>query len=129
MSKARKATTSKEKKSKWKKPGDKQATSKAEKQATLRAAEEQKIEPMIDDLPQKPSDKLAAIVGAGPLSLRQANQIVWAYVQRMGFQDNEHRHMIRVKPMDGKEKPLKELIGEKPISMFEMTEKLRKHLS
>jgi chromatin remodeling complex protein RSC6 len=86
------------------------------------------IKPMVDDLPQKPKAKLALIVGPGPLTLRQTSQLVWAYVQRNGFQDREQPHMIRIKAERGKAQPLKDIIGEKPISMFELTEKLREHL-
>ena len=98
-------------------------------QMVAAAPEMPTIEPMVDDLPQTPSDKLALIVGTGPISLRQANQIVWAYVQRKGFQDTVHKHMIHVQAKGKREEPLKGIVGENPISMFELTEKLRKHLS
>src|SRR5687768_10954884 len=103
-----------------KEPGKKKAPSKM--------AEPPPIEPMIDDLPQKPTDALARIVGSGRMSLRQANQRVWAYVQSNGYQDRERPHMLHVKPVRGKEEPLKAIVGEEPISMFELTEKLRRHL-
>jgi DNA topoisomerase-3 len=86
------------------------------------------IATMDHDLPQKPTGALALIVGQGPLSLRQANQQVWAYVQRNGFQDREQPHMVRIKAVPGKKEPLKDIVGDEPISMFELTEKLRKHL-
>jgi len=100
----------------------------AKNKATSKAAEAPPIKPMVDDLPQKPTVALARIVGSGRMSLRQANQLVWAYVQRNGYQDRARPHMLHVKPVHGKEEPLKAIAGEQPISMFELTEKLRRHL-
>ena len=115
-------TKGKSKRSKAK-PGKEPVKAKAPK-----ATEAPAVKPMVDDVPQKPSDALAAIVGPGHFSLRQANHLVWAYVQRNGFQDREQPHMIRIKEVRGKAELLKAIVGGERISMFELTDKLRKHL-
>jgi chromatin remodeling complex protein RSC6 len=125
MAKPRDASTAKGKK---KRPG-KKVKERQESSNSRPPEETPKIAPMVDDVPQTPSAKLAVIVGKGPLTLRQANQIAWAYIQRKGLQDQEQKHMISARTAGGVDRALKDIIGEKPVSMFELTEKLRKLLS
>lgn len=47
---------------------------------------------------------------------------VWAHIKKHGLQDENRRRIIYP------DNVLSELIGEKPIDMFEMTRKISKHI-
>jgi chromatin remodeling complex protein RSC6 len=90
-------------------------------------APSQTVQPMVDDVPQKPSDELAVIVGKHPISLRDANRIVLHYVQRKGLQDKEDARMVTVKA--GANEPLQDVVGKRSFSLIEMTQALRRNLT
>jgi upstream activation factor subunit UAF30 len=70
----------------------------------------------------KPSDKLAAIVGAAPLPRTQVVKKIWAYIKKHDLQNPKNRRNILA---DSK---LKEVFGKLEVSMFEMTKLISKHL-
>lgn len=71
----------------------------------------------------KPSAALAAVVGAGPLLRTDVAQKLWAYILLNDLKDPKNKRMINC---DAK---LKEIFGKAQISMFDMSEKIGKHLS
>jgi chromatin remodeling complex protein RSC6 len=83
---------------------------------------------MIDDQPQTPSAKLAAVIGNAKTTFRQANRKVWRYVLRKGFRSEQDRRMIEIKEKPG-DQPLTELFGKTSLSMFEMSRRLRGELA
>jgi upstream activation factor subunit UAF30 len=70
----------------------------------------------------KPSEKLAAIVGASPLPRTQVVKKIWAYIKKNDLQNPKNRRNILA---DSK---LKEIFGKLEVTMFEMTKLISKHL-
>ena len=73
--------------------------------------------------PLRPSNELAAVVGAGPLPRGEAVRKVWAYIKRHGLQDPKDRRQILA---DAKLEPV---FGKKRVTMFEMNKHLARHLT
>ena len=74
--------------------------------------------------PMKPSEKLAAVIGAAAQPRTQVTKKLWAYIKKHGLQDKTKRTMINA------DANLKAVFGGKgKVSMFEMTKLVNKHLS
>jgi upstream activation factor subunit UAF30 len=74
--------------------------------------------------PVKPSDTLAAVVGATPIPRTEVTKKLWAYIKKNGLQDKVNKRNINA---DDKLKAV--FGGKKTVSMFEMTKLVGKHLS
>jgi chromatin remodeling complex protein RSC6 len=72
----------------------------------------------------KPSDALAAVVGADSLSRGKVVSKVWAYIKQHGLQNPENKRVIVA---DDKLRPI--FHGKDSVDMFEMNKHLAKHLS
>ncbi len=70
--------------------------------------------------PWKPSEALAAIVGAAPLPRTEVVKKMWQYIKKNGLQDKRNINT---------DDRLKALFGKKTITMFEMNSYLSKHLT
>ncbi len=70
----------------------------------------------------KPSDKLAAVVGAAALPRTQVVKKIWQYIKKHDLQNPKNRRNILA---DSK---LKEIFGKAEVTMFEMTKLISKHL-
>jgi upstream activation factor subunit UAF30 len=72
--------------------------------------------------PLKPSEELAAVVGAGELARGEAVSKVWAYIKANKLQN----------PKDGREiladDKLRKVFGKDKVTMFEMNKHLAQHL-
>ncbi|MCC7405455.1 MAG: SWIB/MDM2 domain-containing protein [Bdellovibrionales bacterium] len=124
MAKKKKKATKKTAKKATKK-ATKKAAKKATKKATKKAAKaktKRKPNPAFMK-PLKPSNALAAVVGASPLPRTEVVKKLWAYIKRNNLQDTKNRRNINA---DDK---LMGLFGKKTVSMFEMTKIVNKHLS
>ena len=79
--------------------------------------------PSAHQQPLTPSKDLAAIVGAGTLTLGEVVSKVWAYIKSNKLQN----------PKDGREiiadEKLKKIFGKPSVTMFEMNKHLAQHLS
>jgi chromatin remodeling complex protein RSC6 len=74
--------------------------------------------------PMKPSDKLAAVIGAAPMPRTEVTKKLWIYIKKNGLQDKANKRMINA------DEALKAVFGGKPVvSMFEMTKLVSRHLS
>ena len=73
--------------------------------------------------PMKPSDMLAAVVGAAPQPRTEITKKIWQYIKRKGLQDKKERRMINA------DAALKPIFKKDQVSMFEMTKLVNKHLS
>jgi chromatin remodeling complex protein RSC6 len=73
--------------------------------------------------PLKPSEQLAAVVGAGTMARGQVVSKVWEYIKAHKLQN----------PDDGREiiadEKLKKVFGKDKVTMFEMNKLLAQHLS
>ena len=74
--------------------------------------------------PMKVSDKLAVIVGRGPMPRTEVTKKLWAYIKKNNRQDPKNKRNII--PDDA----LAQVFGtKKTINMFEMTKLVSSHLS
>ena len=74
--------------------------------------------------PMQISEKLAAVVGQGPMPRTEVTKKLWNYIKKQGLQDPKNKRNII--PDDKLEK----VFGtKKPVNMFEMTKLVSKHLS
>ena len=73
--------------------------------------------------PLKPSDELAAVVGAGPLPRGEVVSKVWDYIKSNNLQNPENRREILA---DDK---LRKVFGKDKVTMFEMNKHLARHLT
>lgn len=71
----------------------------------------------------KPSESLAAIIGAEPVPRTQVTKKVWEYIKANKLQDPAKKTMINA---DAK---LKVIFDKPQVSMFEMTKLINAHLS
>ena len=72
--------------------------------------------------PLRPSEELAAVVGAGPLPRREVVSKVWDYIKANNLQNPENRREILA---DDK---LRKVFGKDKVTMFEMNKHLAQHL-
>ena len=72
--------------------------------------------------PLKPSEELAAVVGAGPLPRGEVVSKMWDYIKSNNLQNPENRREILA---DSKLEPV---FGKKKVTMFEMNKYLAQHL-
>ena len=70
----------------------------------------------------RPSEELAAVVGAAPLPRGEVVSKVWEYIKAKGLQNPEDRREIVA---DDK---LEAVFGTKRVTMFEMNKHLARHL-
>ena len=73
--------------------------------------------------PLKPSEELAAVVGAGPLPRGEVVSKVWEYIKANNLQNPENRREILA---DDK---LRKVFGKDKVTMFEMNKHLARHLT
>jgi len=74
--------------------------------------------------PMQISEKLAAVVGQGPMPRTEVTKKLWDYIKKQGLQDPKNKRNII--PDD----KLEQVFGtKKPVNMFEMTKLVSKHLS
>jgi upstream activation factor subunit UAF30 len=74
--------------------------------------------------PMKISDKLAEVVGKGPMPRSEVVKKLWAYIKKNNLQDKKNRRNINA------DANLKAVFGGKgTVNMFEMTKLVSKHLS
>ncbi|MDO5101644.1 MAG: SWIB/MDM2 domain-containing protein [Lautropia sp.] len=71
----------------------------------------------------KPSEALAAVVGADALPRTEVTKKIWAYIKQHDLQNPQNKRMIRA---DDK---LRAVFGKDEVSMFEMTKLVNQHLS
>ena len=74
--------------------------------------------------PMKPSNELAAIVGANPMPRSEITNRVWDYIKKNNLQDAQNKRQINA---DDKLRPV--FGGKKNVTMFEMTKLVNGHLS
>ncbi len=72
--------------------------------------------------PVFPDEKLAVIVGPGPLLHAEIITKVWVYIKKQNLQDPMDRTLIRA---DDKLRPLFD--GQDAVSLFQINECLRQH--
>ncbi|MBL6459392.1 hypothetical protein JMJ55_29175 [Belnapia sp. T6] len=72
--------------------------------------------------PLKPSEELAAVVGAGPLPRGAVVSKVWDHIKSNNLQNPENRREILA---DDK---LRKVFGKDKVTMFEMNKHLAQHL-
>jgi chromatin remodeling complex protein RSC6 len=73
--------------------------------------------------PVTPDEKLAAVVGATPLTRTELTKKLWIYIKKNGLQDKKNKRNINA---DDKLKPV--FNGKATVSMFEMTKLVSGHL-
>ena len=73
--------------------------------------------------PLRPSQELAQVVGADPLSRGAVVSKVWAYIRSHNLQNPENRREILA---DDK---LSKVFGKDKVTMFEMNKYLAQHLT
>ena len=74
--------------------------------------------------PMKPSNELAAVVGANPQPRSEITKRVWDYIKKNNLQDAQNRRQINA---DDKLRPV--FGGKKNVTMFEMTKLVNNHLT
>jgi ParB/RepB/Spo0J family partition protein len=72
--------------------------------------------------PMQPSDQLAQICGAAPITRVDITKKIWGYIKRNGLQDKKNRRMI-----NADDKLAMVFAGKKQLSMFEMTKHCTAH--
>ena len=73
--------------------------------------------------PVRPDDKLAVIVGLGPLPRTELTKRIWKYIKTHKLQDAKTRTMINA------DEPMRAVFnGKKQVTMFEMTKLVSKHI-
>jgi chromatin remodeling complex protein RSC6 len=70
-----------------------------------------------------PDDALAGVVGNKPMPRTEVTKKLWDYIKKNGLQDSKNKRMINP---DAKLAAV--FGGNKPVSMFEMTKLVSKHL-
>jgi chromatin remodeling complex protein RSC6 len=103
-----------------KKTTAKSETAKSEKAAVKPAKPGNK--PNALQTPLKPSEELAAVVGAGPLPRGEVVSKVWEYIKSNDLQNPENRREILA------DEKLKKVFGKDKVTMFEMNKHLAAHL-
>ena len=74
--------------------------------------------------PMTISPDLAVVVGAGPMPRAEVVKQLWAYIKKIGLQDQATKRNINA------DEALKKVFGGKAtVNMFEMTKLVSKHLS
>ena len=74
--------------------------------------------------PMKISEKLAPVVGKGPMPRSEVVKKLWAYIKKNKLQDTKNKRNINA------DESLKAVFaGKKVVKMFEMTKLVSKHLS
>ena len=71
----------------------------------------------------KPSDSLAAVIGAEPVARTEVIKKLWDYIKANGLQDATNKRAINA---DAKLKPV---FGKDQVTMFELAGIVGKHLS
>jgi DNA topoisomerase-3 len=71
----------------------------------------------------KPSDSLAAVIGADPVARTEVIKKLWDYIKANGLQDATNKRAINA---DAKLKPV---FGKDQVTMFELAGIVGKHLS
>ena len=72
--------------------------------------------------PLKPSEELAAVVGAGPLPRGEVVSKVWDYIKKNKLQDPQNKREIMA------DEKLQAVFGKNRVTMFEMNKHLAQHL-
>lgn len=73
--------------------------------------------------PVQVSEKLAKVVGRGPMPRTEVTKKVWDYIKRHKLQDNANKRVINPDEL------LSEVLGsKKPIDMFKLTSEISRHL-
>jgi chromatin remodeling complex protein RSC6 len=71
----------------------------------------------------QPSDDLAAFIGSSrPISRGGVMKKLWDYIKENDLQDEYDKRVIHP------DEALATLLGKRPLTMFEMTKKISKHL-
>jgi chromatin remodeling complex protein RSC6 len=73
--------------------------------------------------PLQPDDALAAVVGAKPMPRTEVTSKLWEYIKKHQLQDAKNKRMINP---DAKLAAV--FGGTKPVSMFEMTKLVSRHV-
>jgi len=73
--------------------------------------------------PLQPDDALGAVVGTKPMPRTEVTSKLWEYIKKHQLQDAKNKRMINP---DAKLAAV--FGGSKPVSMFEMTKLVSKHL-
>lgn len=74
--------------------------------------------------PMQISDKLAAVVGRGPMPRTEVTKKLWDYIKKNKCQDANNKRNINP------DEKLSQVFGsKKAVNMFEMTKLVSKHLS
>jgi upstream activation factor subunit UAF30 len=120
----KKAAKTATKKAASKKAAPKKVTKPAKKSTAKKAKSGAKRKPNAAFMrPLQPSEHLAEIVGASPISRPQVVSKLWEYIRKNKLQDAKNRRNINA---DSK---LKNVFGGKAqVSMFEMNKLVSKHL-
>jgi len=73
--------------------------------------------------PVQPDDKLAMIVGLGPLPRTELTKRLWDYIKANKLQDAKKKTMINA------DEPMRAVFnGKKQVTMFEMTKLVANHI-
>lgn len=72
--------------------------------------------------PVQVSEKLAKIVGHGPMARTEVTKKLWEYIKKHKLQDQNNKRLINP------DAALAEVIGRQQIDMFKMTREVAKHL-
>ncbi|WP_201456466.1 type I DNA topoisomerase [Chlamydia sp. 17-3921] len=70
-----------------------------------------------------PSQALAKIIGASPLSRGEATKKVWEYIKKHNLQASENKRLLLP------DEQFKDIIGEEPVDMFQLPKLLNQHLT
>lgn len=73
--------------------------------------------------PLKPSEELAAVVGAGPIPRAEVVSKVWEYIKSRNLQNPADKREILA------DEALQKVFGKDKVTMFEMNKHLARHLS
>jgi chromatin remodeling complex protein RSC6 len=71
----------------------------------------------------QPDAVLGAVVGSSAMPRTELTKKIWAYIKKNGLQDKKNRRMINT------DAPLSAVIGGPQVNMFQMTERIAKHLT
>jgi upstream activation factor subunit UAF30 len=74
--------------------------------------------------PLQPDETIAEIIGSKPLPRGEVTKKVWDYIKTNGLQDTANKRMINPDDKLGRV-----FGGKKPVSMFDMTKLVAKHLA
>jgi chromatin remodeling complex protein RSC6 len=73
--------------------------------------------------PVQVSDKLAKVVGKGPMPRTEVTKKLWDYIKKHKLQDNKNKRNINP------DQTLSDVLGShNTIDMFQLTSKISKHL-